>query len=134
MGTRKRLLLLEAAVCLAVSRLAIAALPFRWLSGALRQQQGEAPRDEEAAVAQCERVTWALQQLRRRAPWSGNCLAQALAGKYMLRRRGIPSTLHLGVAKDQATDLEAHAWLRSGDVVVAGGGDLDRFTLLATYA
>jgi hypothetical protein len=27
--------------------------------------------------------------------------------------------------------LEAHAWLKSGDKVVIGGGELERFTVLA---
>ena len=61
-------------------------------------------------------------------------MAQALAGKYMLRRRGITSTLYLGVAKGVKTQLEAHAWLRSGNFVVAGGEDLERFTVIGTFS
>jgi Transglutaminase-like superfamily/Uncharacterised nucleotidyltransferase len=135
LSTSNRLLLLEAAVCLAASRLAISALPFRWLTFALRHRLGETVGEHDAATRdQGERVAQALQRMGRRVPWTGHCLAQALAGKYMLRRRGIASTLHLGVAKDSKTNLEAHAWLRVGDVVVAGGQDLERFTLLATYS
>ncbi len=134
-ATSNRLLLLEAAVCLAAARLVVSVLPLRWLTGALRQRLGETLGENDAAtLAQGERVAQALQRMRRRVPWTGHCLAQALAGKFMLRRRGIASTLHLGVAKDGKTNLEAHAWLRSGDVVVAGGEDLERFTLLATFS
>ncbi len=130
-----RLLLLETAVCLAVARLAVAALPFRWLTRALRQGVGESPGQNDAAtLADGERVAWALERLRRHVPWPGHCLAEALAGKYMLRRRGIASTLSLGVAKDGKTHLEAHAWLHRGDVVVAGGENLERFTVIGTFS
>jgi hypothetical protein len=129
------LLLLEAALWVAAARLALAALPFRWLMRVLHLRQGEAPADHDAStLAQEHRVAWALERLRRRAPLSGGCLARALAGRQMLRRRGVACTLHLGVAKDGNTQLEAHAGLRSGDFVVAGGGDLGRFTLLATFS
>lgn|GEM_PF-1077561 len=127
-------LLLETAVCLAVARLAVAALPFRWLTRAVRQRAGETPRQNDAAtLAHGQHVAWALEWMRRPVPWRGHCLARALAGKYMLRRRGIASTLYLGVAKDGKTQLEAHAWLRSGDLVVAGGENLERFTVIGTF-
>jgi hypothetical protein len=130
-----RVLLLEAALCLAVARLALAVLPFRWVMRVLSLRQGEDPAEHDAStVAQEQRVAWALERIRRRAPWSGRCLARALAGRHMLRRRGVACTLHLGVAKDGAAQIEAHAWLSSGDFVVAGGEDLGRFTLLATFS
>lgn len=129
------MLLLETALCLAAARLALAALPFRWVIRGLRLRQGEAPGERDAStLAQEQRVAWALERIRRRAPWTGRCLARALAGSYMLRRRGVACTLHLGVAKNGNTQIEAHAWLRSGDFVVAGGEDLGRFTLLATFS
>ncbi|HVE74098.1 MAG TPA: lasso peptide biosynthesis B2 protein, partial [Mycobacteriales bacterium] len=134
-ASSNRLLLLETAVCLALARLAVGAVPFRWLTRALRQRVGETPsQDAAATVAQGERVAWALERMRRHLPWRGPCLAQALAGKYMLRRRGIASTLYLGVAKDGKTQLEAHAWLRSGELVVAGGENLERFTVIGTFS
>ena len=130
-----RLLRLEATLCLAVSRLAIASLPLRRLTRALRQRVDDTPNQNDAAtLAHRERVARALERVRRRVPWSGHCLAQALAGKYMLRRRGVASTLYLGVAKDAKSQLEAHAWLRSGDVVVAGGEDLERFTVIGRFS
>lgn len=133
-ASSNRVLLLETAVVLAVARLAIAAFPFRRIAGALGQRPDGTPRQSDVAkLAQQERVAWALERIRRRVPWSGNCLAQALAGKFMLRRRGIPGTLYLGVAKEGRTQLEAHAWLCSGDAVVAGGEGLERFAVIGTF-
>jgi hypothetical protein len=39
-----------------------------------------------------------------------NCLEQAMALSYVLRRRGIPGELRFGARKDSAA-LEAHAWV-----------------------
>lgn len=52
----------------------------------------------------------------------------------MLRRRQIPSTLYLGVAKKEDGDLNAHAWLRTGDAIILGGGGLERFSVVSTFA
>ena len=54
----------------------------------------------------------------------------------MLRRRGLPSTLYLGVARDgeAGSGARAHAWLRSGHVVVTGGAGREQFTVVASFA
>jgi len=49
------------------------------------------------------------------------CFGLALTIKRMLARRGVQSSLHLGVQKDSAGALQAHAWLMKGDVVLYGG-------------
>jgi hypothetical protein len=130
-----RWLVVEAALCLGAARLAVVALPFRWVTRVLRQEVGETPTaDDSGTTDERRRVAWALDRVSRRTPWDSNCLAQALAGKQMLRRRGISSTLYLGVAKEGGAQLEAHAWLRSGALTLTGGDDLDRFAVIATFA
>jgi hypothetical protein len=64
---------------------------------------------------------------------SATYLVQALAAKIMLTRRGICSTLYLGAAK-AGEGLAAHAWLRSGSVIVTGGPGRERFTVISTFA
>lgn len=54
-------------------------------------------------------------------PGLGNCLVQALTGRILLQRRGIPSDLRIGVAKKNGERLDAHAWLECGGAVVLGG-------------
>jgi acyl CoA:acetate/3-ketoacid CoA transferase beta subunit len=49
----------------------------------------------------------------------------------MLRRRGIASTMYLGVVR---TPFESHAWLRVGEMDVTGGAQVDRYAVLATFA
>jgi hypothetical protein len=80
------------------------------------------------------RIGRAVVTMSRHTPWESQCLVQAIAAKMMLRRRGVPSTLYLGVTKDDATGLSAHAWVRSGDVVLTGAAGRERFTVIATFA
>jgi hypothetical protein len=54
----------------------------------------------------------------------------------MLRRRGISSVLHSGVARegDQQRELKAHVWVTSGDQMVVGGEVAGQFTELARFS
>jgi hypothetical protein len=52
----------------------------------------------------------------------------------MLKCRGVHSTLYLGVAKEGEKGLSAHAWLRSGTLVLTGGPGKERFTVISTFA
>lgn len=66
--------------------------------------------------------------------WSrgGDCVAEALAGAIMLRRRGVRSRVHTGVAGrgHGATAPRTHMWLSVGEVIVAGGKDRPAFVEL----
>ena len=50
----------------------------------------------------------------------------AIAGKMMLKRRKIPSTLYLGITRDveKENSLKAYAWLRSGIHILTGNKGL----------
>jgi hypothetical protein len=131
---RERLLLLEALASLGLARLAILLLPFRWLIPLLGQQQHETPAAETPAFhPTLQTVARAMAVTSRYTPWESACLVQAIAAKLMLKRRGIPSTLYLGVAKEN-NRLMAHAWLRSGAFMLTGGAGRQRFTIISTFA
>lgn len=68
-----------------------------------------------------DRIAFVIPRVAARLPWRADCLVQALAAKRWLGRRGIKSTLTLGVAKDPQSTFEAHAWLTAGDRIVTGG-------------
>jgi hypothetical protein len=60
----------------------------------------------------------ALKRVKRYTPWSGRCLARSLGLWWLLRRRGVTASLHLGVRiKDK--QLDAHAWVTHADRVLA---------------
>jgi hypothetical protein len=122
----------EAMMRLAVARLMIVALPFRMTAARLGELETETPHeDDPAAQAALKRVRWAVLAASRRAPWRCRCLEQAIAAKRMLRARGVPSTLYLGVARRKPA--EAHAWLRCGTVFVCGGDGATRFAVVSCF-
>jgi len=64
-----------------------------------------------------------------RLPWRAACLSRAVATRAMLRRRGIPCEVHLGILGTRP--LAAHAWVTAGGVPVQGG-QVKGVTALAT--
>ena len=128
-------LYVEATFWLGLSRLAILTVPFRWIAPCLGTHMAGSDENDLAAGRESVRsVSRAIRTMSRHLPWECKCLAQAISGKIMLRRRRIPSTLYLGVAKKEDGDLNAHAWLRAGDVILLGGGGLERFGVVSTFA
>jgi Transglutaminase-like superfamily len=117
-------------VYLAIARAAVVALPFRTIAPRLGIARAESPATGVADPGS-GRVGRAVAAAAWRTPWRSACLEQAIAAQAMLRRRGIESTLYLGVAKDPVV---AHAWLRVGAVNVTGGEDVDRYAVVASFA
>lgn len=133
-----RRLLAEAALCLALARLSVLSIPFRHLSRRLGTRGRESSTAAHAVptVRILRDVVWSLQATSRRLPWRCACLEQGIAGKMMLRRRSIASTLYLGVAREgeAGSHATAHAWLRSGHFVITGAAGRERYTVVATFA
>ena len=84
------------------------------------------------SVADAARVRWAVDTAARVLPWKPVCLPQAIAATLMLNRRDIASILYLGV--DPTRALDAHAWVRVGEVTVTGGPVDQRFAVVSTFA
>jgi hypothetical protein len=128
-----RALLLEAATRLALARLAIAMLPFRYVGYlAARPARGPEP-PEKQRLYERERIRWAVLACARRVPWRAKCFEQGLAAQLMLRRRGVPSVLYYGASPEGPRGLAAHVWVRDGEIDVIGGEIASRFALLATF-
>lgn len=128
---RERALLAEAGVLLALSSLAIASLSFRRVVRlAARDRPARSAASAEAAIAD---VRWAVSAAGRFAPWSPVCFQHGLAAHWMLRRRGVPSTLYYGASSDAERGVIAHVWIKSHDVPVIGCEEAGRYAVLATF-
>jgi hypothetical protein len=130
-----RRLLIETLVLLCWAKFLIRAVPFRWIALHLGRPMAESPVD--VGDAQCQlalRVGWAVQAVARHVPPGFVCLPQALAAKWMLRRRRLPSTLYLGMQRMDESKLTAHAWLRVGDKILTGRAESLDHTVIATFA
>ena len=120
MGGARRRLVAEATLWLALAGLALLVLRFRTIARHLGQgltPAEAAAKMANASVADGDPLTlvrdigWAVRRAADHVPFPALCLQQALAAKFMLRRRSITGALHLGVAtrKDPDGAMTAHA-------------------------
>ena len=91
----EKILYLETTVWLAISRLAILIVPFRYIAPLLGTHMANFDADKNGDRKTVISVSSAVRTMTRHLPWECKCLAQAISGKMMLRRRQIPSTLYL---------------------------------------
>jgi hypothetical protein len=120
MSAAERRLICEAALMLALARLMVLCIPFRFVAPWLRRAPAWASADQKLVLAVRQAITIAA----RNVPWIAVCLPQALAAKAMLARRGCGSAFYLGATFDSNGDLIAHAWLVAGGQVVVGAAGL----------
>ncbi|MDQ3517885.1 MAG: lasso peptide biosynthesis B2 protein [Gemmatimonadota bacterium] len=125
--------LLEAVALCTLASVLLRVLRFRQLAPRLGRLMAESPgQHDSAALKQAARVHRAIATAARHLPWKPVCLPQAVTAQWMLRRRGIPSTLYLGT--DPARGYDAHAWVRAGSVIVTGGPGQERFAIVSSFA
>jgi hypothetical protein len=128
-----RLLAVEAGAALVAASVVIAVTPRQrligWLGEPRAAQPTPEPHDVAAIVAAADSATLARIRAGRRVgtmvtrvaailPWHPTCMRQALAVRWMLRRRTTPNVVHLGIA--DVASMDAHAWVTVHDVTVVG--------------
>lgn len=130
---RDNLLAAEAFLAMAVAAALIAFVPFRRVAPLMDAKVRGSPPDDDARKALVSRVRWAVLASARRAPWRTMCFEQGLTAHWMLRRRGVPTLLHYGVARSDEGQLEAHVWVRDSGQPVTGCEVAPRFTQIAVF-
>jgi Transglutaminase-like superfamily len=124
-----RWLLLKTGLLLWAVRLGLWLLPLprlRRLLAKLRPSQPMAPED----LRSIEKIVWAVTIASRYVP-AATCLTQALVGQILLAHYGEAAFLQIGVTKNEAGELEAHAWVESrGRVVIGDSQELFRYARL----
>lgn len=128
-------LLAEAVGILIWSKIQLYVSPFSQLAEDLGTQQAETLKQvSEDHRAMASKISWAVQTGARYVRLRLVCLPQAMAASTMLSRRGIDSTLYLGVKIDQTNAFTAHAWLRTGLKWVTGGAARHGQSVVACFA
>ncbi len=107
---------------------AIRMVPFRNLSGRIGRKTATRP-SSAAEVAVLRRAVGAWS---RRLPWRTMCFEEGLTAHWMLRRRGLQSTLYYGAATIDGV-LKAHVWVRSSEMDVIGCENAGDYALLASF-
>ena len=87
----------------------------------------------EEGRAQLKQIGEMGEKVGRWFRWRNACLVNAIVAKLMLRRRGIPSKLFLGLAKDAQRNLKAHAWLTNGEYVITGGHHHTQYVVMTSF-
>jgi hypothetical protein len=127
---RDRRLLLTSIGYLWAARLGLWLLPFQTVRQFLAKLSLPKPSCSKETSPDIERIAWAVAVASRYVP-AATCLTQALAGQILLAQYGEPVILQIGVAKNEAGKLEAHAWVESrGRIVIGASPELFRYTRL----
>lgn len=131
LGPVNRRLLVEALPALALASVAVKIVPFRRVAALAARERGRT--GDPADPAFLRKARWAVEAWAKRVPWRAVCFQRGLALHWMLRRRGIPSVLHYGVAQDEQKGLRAHVWVTVQGQDVIGGEEAAGFACLATF-
>lgn len=139
----KKKLLLEALFFLCLTRMAIVVLPFRWLAKSLGQYMRD-NYDEllPNELSLTKMIGGAIHSAARYTPWNSTCMTRAVAAKWMLTYHNLPGIVYFGVAADKNNPhtLTAHAWTRSGNVVLtevhpaSATHNLQKYTIVAIFS
>lgn len=125
----ERRLLMKAIVLIAAFRVALDAFSFRHAVRLMERFANDRVRrpDDHSPEDLARAIRLASGSMLRDRP----CLPQALALHLLYRRRGIESRLRIGVKKDEAGKLQAHAWVQRDRLVVIGAlPNLHEYTVL----
>lgn len=130
----QRWLVVEAAAGLVSALLQVRLVPFWRVAAWHGWESGNATPsaldDEQLAVARD--VGRLVSAVGRRTPWKSTCLMQSLTVATLLRRRGLGSVTHLGLAPKE-DGYDAHSWTVAGERILVGAAGHRRFTVVASY-
>jgi hypothetical protein len=142
-GFRRFALFTEAVLWLLLLRLAMATIPFRHivlLVGTcviptdVRVRRLLDMRPAPADLPRARAVSWAVDCAARHVPFTTACLHHAIAARFMLRRRSIPTVMHLGACKENRSQLfAAHAWVVGPGLAATGYPGAGRFVPIVSF-
>lgn len=129
---RKKRLVVEAVSALWIAAFLRLVIPFRHMAAMVSHPEPPYPDDAKTRELIAE-IRWAVAATARRVPWRAVCYEQGFAVQWLLRRRGVPVTLHYGVKREPGEELAAHVWARSGSIDVIGCQNASDYAELAQF-
>lgn len=119
----------ECVLALVLGWVFIFLFPIRLTARLMEKHHSAAPQNA-AAIRRAQQVCTRLRRVAHKLPWRTSCLVQAMAGHLLLRRRGIPTRIRIGVRKADGK-LAAHAWLITDEhTMLLGAEGAEAFTPL----
>lgn len=96
-------------------------------------------RGEESVMEETAENLWMskivgfhVNRVTEHLPLKRKCWVRALTARKLLMKKGICTTLYMGVGKDDDGNMIAHAWLRCGQRFVTGGNG-DGYAMVAKF-
>lgn len=119
-----------------VVRFSMVFLPFKLYKGLLGKMQTTSDKEyTEEQIIEAKKIRNIVLSVCNNTPWESKCLVQAVACKKMLGKKGIKTTLFLGVdANFKRSKMEAHAWLKMGDIILTGRHGYEKFKVVNFYS
>ena len=115
-------------------RLSILVLPFKVLKRGLGiPKMGSIFDVSDEKIVIAREIRRLDLQVCNHTPWQSKCLVRAILTQHLLKQRNIPSTLYLGVNKNESGEMQAHAWLRCGEIIIMGGENKNGFIEVAKF-
>jgi hypothetical protein len=128
------LLFFEAWVILGFARLILIFLPFKKIALFLGKENTGRINLDKSDITMQKTIQAAISRGSRFSFWRTKCFEQALAAKFMLKKRNFKSTIHFGVARlGNERNLAAHAWLESNGYIVTGARGHNNFSIINSF-
>lgn len=113
-------LLTESMLLVGAIGMGLRLLPFPTVRRLLTRLAKPSAASPKTQLSSTDPIVWAVTVASCYIP-QATCLTQALATKVLLGRRGYPTVVHIGVARSETGQFQAHAWVESKGRVVIGG-------------
>lgn len=136
-SNQEKLLFFEALFLIAIARVAVRFYPFKRLAGILGEHSKEVPEHELSIEEKryFRKFSRAIERAAKVSFWRTVCYEKALTAKMMFKRRGIDSTIYIGMMrKEEDNKLEGHAWIRTGNIIVTGQTDFSKYVIVGIFS
>jgi hypothetical protein len=110
---QEKLLFFEAVFFLYIAKLVIVIFPFRISIKTIKKINYE----EKNNLNRLSSIKIAINRASKLSLWRNRCLPRSFAGRWMISKRKINSTIFIGVKHDEGK-FKAHAWLTSHDIEI----------------
>jgi transglutaminase superfamily protein len=127
---REQLILVQAWLLLLAMDLCLRLLPFRSVLASVNLFRARTEADERRLSPPLPRLIWLVESAGRYVPVSATCLKQALVLSCLLGRRGVSTTIQIGVKTRDGTFI-AHAWLERQGRVIFGLSGKEQYNQLS---
>ena len=75
-----------------------------------------------------------IEKVSKYTPFRSKCFEQALTAHFFLRLLSTSHTIYFGVGKNEKGELLAHAWCKTGDIILTGYRTMNSFTAVNQFS